>query len=79
MITPRQTNNLKTRIIKMIDRKFIRINELASQLGVTKVTIWRWRKEGRLPPATALSPRIVGWKHETIEAWLDEQTTELPY
>lgn len=63
----------------MIDRKFIRINELASHLGVTKVTIWRWRKEGRLPPATAISPRIVGWRCETIEAWLNEQTTELPY
>ncbi|MFN1513685.1 helix-turn-helix transcriptional regulator [Vibrio owensii] len=63
----------------MIDKKFIRINDLANQLDVTKVTIWRWRKEGRLPPATTISPRIVGWKCETIEAWLDEQTTELPY
>ncbi|MGU3814086.1 helix-turn-helix transcriptional regulator [Vibrio diabolicus] len=63
----------------MIDKKFIRINDLAKQLDVTKVTIWRWRKEGRLPPATAISPRVVGWKHETIEAWLDKQATELAY
>lgn len=63
----------------MIDKNFIRINDLAKQLDVTKVTIWRWRKEGRLPPATAISPKIVGWKRETIEAWLDEQATELAY
>ncbi|EGU9030729.1 TPA: helix-turn-helix domain-containing protein [Vibrio parahaemolyticus] len=63
----------------MIDKKFIRINDLAKQLDVTKVTIWRWRKEGRLPPATAISPRVVGWKRETIEAWLDKQATELAY
>ncbi len=58
----------------MIDKKFIRINDLAKQLDVTKVTIWRWRKEGRLPPATAISPRVVGWK-----PWLDKQATELAY
>ncbi|ENE5199712.1 helix-turn-helix domain-containing protein [Vibrio parahaemolyticus] len=63
----------------MIDKKFIRINDLAKQLDVTKVTIWRWRKEGRLPPATAISPIVVGWKRETIEAWLDKQATELAY
>ncbi|MDW2263142.1 MULTISPECIES: helix-turn-helix transcriptional regulator [unclassified Vibrio] len=63
----------------MIDKKFIRINDLAKQLDVTKVTIWRWRKEGRLPPAIAISPRVVGWKRETIEAWLDKQATELAY
>lgn len=63
----------------MIDKNFIRINDLAKQLDVTKVTIWRWRKEGRLPPATAISPKIVGWKRETIEEWLDEQATELAY
>lgn len=63
----------------MIDRKFIRISDLAKQLDVTKVTIWRWRKEGRLPPAIAISPRIVGWKRETIEAWLDEQAKDLAY
>ena len=63
----------------MIDKSFIRIDDLASLLGVTKVTIWRWRKEGRLPAPIAVSPRIVGWKRETIEAWLDAQATELAY
>ncbi|HCH1720806.1 TPA: helix-turn-helix domain-containing protein [Vibrio parahaemolyticus] len=63
----------------MIDRNFIRINDLATYLNISKVTVWRWRKEGRLPAACAISPRVVGWKRETIESWLEEQTTELPY
>lgn len=63
----------------MNNKKFIRINELATYLNISKVTVWRWRKEGRLPAACAISPRVVGWKRETIESWLDEQTTELPY
>lgn len=63
----------------MIDKNLIRIKELANQLGVTKVTIWRWRKEGKLPAPIAISPRIVGWKKETLDEWLNEQVTELPY
>ncbi|HCE4546787.1 helix-turn-helix transcriptional regulator [Vibrio parahaemolyticus] len=46
----------------MIDRNFIRINDLATYLNISKVTVWRWRKEGRLPAAHAISPKIVGWK-----------------
>jgi len=67
------------RTIKMIDNNFIRVSELATYLNISKVTVWRWRKEGRLPAACAISPRVVGWKRETIESWLEEQTTELPY
>lgn len=67
------------RRIKMIDRNFIRVSDLATHLNISKVTVWRWRKEGRLPPARAISTRVVGWERETIERWLEEQTTELPY
>lgn len=63
----------------MIDNKFIRINDLAKHLGVTKVTIWRWRKKGLLPPAITVSPRVVGWRYETIEKWIEQQATELTY
>ncbi len=63
----------------MTDRNLIRINELATYLNISKVTVWRWRKEGRLPPPRALGPKIVFWERETIEAWLDEQAKELPY
>ncbi|MBE4186426.1 helix-turn-helix transcriptional regulator [Vibrio parahaemolyticus] len=63
----------------MNDKKFIRINELATYLNISKVTLWRWRKEARLPAACAISPRVVGWKRETIESWLDEQANNQSY
>ncbi|HCM1364855.1 TPA: helix-turn-helix domain-containing protein [Vibrio parahaemolyticus] len=63
----------------MNDKKLIRINELATYLNISKVTLWRWRKEGRLPAACAISPRVVGWKRETIESWLDEQANNQSY
>ncbi|HFI9371079.1 MULTISPECIES: helix-turn-helix transcriptional regulator [Vibrio] len=67
------------RRIKMIDSNFIRVSELATYLSISKVTVWRWRKEGRLPAACAISPRVVGWKRETIESWLDEQANNQSY
>ncbi|WP_130711826.1 helix-turn-helix transcriptional regulator [Vibrio vulnificus] len=63
----------------MNNKKFIRINELATYLNISKVTVWRCRKEGRLPAACAISPRVVGWKRETIESWLDEQANNQSY
>ncbi|AYO08702.1 AlpA family phage regulatory protein [Vibrio parahaemolyticus] len=63
----------------MIDSNFIRVSELATYLSISKVTVWRWRKEGRLPAACAISPRVVGWKRETIESWLDEQANNQSY
>ncbi|MCX8924554.1 helix-turn-helix transcriptional regulator [Vibrio parahaemolyticus] len=63
----------------MNNKKFIRINELATYLNISKVTVWRWRKEGRLPAACAISPRVVGWKRQTIESWLDEQANNQSY
>ncbi|EPZ8232981.1 helix-turn-helix transcriptional regulator [Vibrio fluvialis] len=67
------------RRIKMIDSNFIRVSELATYLSISKVIVWRWRKEGRLPAACAISPRVVGWKRETIESWLDEQANNQSY
>ncbi|EHH1179040.1 AlpA family phage regulatory protein [Vibrio vulnificus] len=63
----------------MKNKEFVRINDLADYLGISKVTIWRWRKSGQLPKPTAISPKIVGWKRETIEAWIEESAGAIPY
>ncbi|ELA7326695.1 helix-turn-helix transcriptional regulator [Vibrio alginolyticus] len=63
----------------MKNKEFIRINDLAQYLNVSKVTIWRWRKSGQLPSITALSPKIVGWPKETIDKWLEHSTGSIPY
>ncbi|EKY4214368.1 AlpA family phage regulatory protein [Vibrio alginolyticus] len=33
-------------------------------------TIYRWINEGLLPRPLYAGNRILGWRHETIEAWL---------
>jgi prophage regulatory protein len=49
----------------------IRINELAQRLGVSKSTLWRWRKAQIVPHPLSLGPRMVGWRATEIEAWLE--------
>jgi predicted DNA-binding transcriptional regulator AlpA len=40
--------------------KFVREHRLAKLLGVHPSTVWRWRKNNTLPPASRVG-RIVGW------------------
>lgn len=49
---------------------FIGIIELSETLGVHRQTIWRWHKEGRLPPMVHLGPSKRGWWRSTLESSL---------
>lgn len=49
---------------------FVRKDELAKELGVSKTTLWRMQNRGEIPAPTILSSRVVGWRRELIESWL---------
>jgi len=53
--------------------KFIRPHQLAKMLGVSTVTLWRWRKERILPEPLSIGPRFIGWPPSVIEQWIDDQ------
>lgn len=48
--------------------KFLTQQDVAERYKVTRISIWRWCKEGRLP-----QPVIVGgvkrWRLSDLEAW----------
>lgn len=48
----------------MNDRILFRVDDLARALAISRTTIWRWTRDGRLPP-----PVYVG----TIPFWPAEQ------
>lgn len=41
---------------------------LAEYFSVTRSTIWRWARDGRLPAPTKLSPGCSRWDLRAIEA-----------
>lgn len=51
--------------------RFIRITEAAARyVGCSDRTLARMIKEGRIPQPIRLSPRVIGWREETLEQWL---------
>lgn len=50
--------------------EFIRLHDLADLFGVSKVTIWRMRKRGEIPPPIRISRYVIGWPRPTIEKLL---------
>jgi excisionase family DNA binding protein len=43
------------------DLSLITVSQLAAYLQVTRQTIWRWVKEGRLPPPQRIGARSSRW------------------
>lgn len=54
----------------------IRYGELAEELGVSKSTIWRWRRSGEMPAPMNLGPRFIAWERVVIEDWLKSKSIE---
>lgn len=52
---------------------FIRSGDLSKALNISLTTLWRWRKMGLIPDPINLGPRIVGWRIDDIQNWLNEK------
>ena len=48
--------------------------ELASRMGVSQNTIWRWARTKRMPAPAQLSPGCTRWRLDQIERWEREKT-----
>ncbi len=42
--------------------RVLRSPAAAKMLGISRTTLWRYEKEGRIPPALRLSERAKGWR-----------------
>ncbi|MDO6711171.1 helix-turn-helix domain-containing protein [Aliiglaciecola sp. 2_MG-2023] len=62
--------------MKPQDDRFINANQLGEMLGVSKVTIWRWRKGSQLPLPFRFNGQSVRWRRSEIESWLEEQRVD---
>lgn len=49
--------------------RIVRRKELAEILGVSEVTVWRWHRQGLLPPKRRIGPNSVGWLASEIDEW----------
>ena len=50
---------------------------LAAELGTSLTTLWRWTRDGFLPPPVRLG-KTVGWPRSVIDSWKVEQGWPAP-
>ena len=50
--------------------RIVRPAEAARLLGITRATLYRWEKAGRLAPRVILGPGTSGWKEEDLAAFI---------
>jgi len=44
--------------------------------GINRVTLYRWEKEGKVPPPIRVSEGVVGWRRSTLEALIKERAAK---
>ena len=49
--------------------RYVSADELAARLGVSRMTVWRWSRDGHLPAPLALGPNRIAWRESEIVAW----------
>lgn len=55
------------------DSALIRDRGVAAVLSISRNSVWRWCREGRLPRPVKIGARTTGWKVGAIRAFLAAQ------
>lgn len=65
--------HLLTEASPMNNLKVIRTKDLLKQLNISRITVWRWCKEGKFPAPLKVNGRAFGFRVQDVEAWMDAQ------
>ena len=49
--------------------EFLKDTELANRYGVSRPTIWRWLKEGKIPNPIKIGVGVTRWKVKDLQVW----------
>lgn len=53
--------------------RLISITELSKLLDKSRVSIWRYERDGVLPRSQKINGRTLGWRESVILEWLETQ------
>ncbi len=64
----------------MTDRKpaaatgrYLRQREILQLVGVSRPTLWDWRRKGLFPQPRRLGPNTIGWLASEVQEWLESR------
>lgn len=53
-----------------VKNHLLTIKQIQEQIQASRVSIWRWEKEGKFPKHIKLG-RSIRWRESDIQAWID--------
>lgn len=53
--------------------RIVSISELSQLLSKSRISLWRWQRDGILPKPIKVQGRTIGWRESTILEWLEAQ------
>lgn len=59
----------------LVTLRILRPADVCAALGISRSTLWKWRKEGRLPAPKLLGPNSIGWEERLLQAHLRDLPT----
>ena len=58
-----------------MEQALLREPDVRAMLGVSRATLWRWRKDGGFPSPRKIGPNSIAWRREDVAAWLESCPT----
>ncbi len=58
---------------------YLSVDQVAQRFGVSKDSIWRWKRKGDFPAPVKLGGTTTRWRLADIEAWESRLTCGLVY
>ena len=55
---------------QITSNRLLTLNQVQPQVQLSRVTIWRWEKEGKFPKHIKLG-RSIRWRESDIQAWIN--------
>lgn len=53
--------------------RIISITELSQLLSKSRISLWRYERDGVLPKSIKIQGRTLGWRESAILEWLENQ------
>jgi prophage regulatory protein len=53
--------------------RILREPEVYRRTGISRVTRWRWERDGMFPRRVRLGRNIVGWREHEIQEWIESR------
>jgi predicted DNA-binding transcriptional regulator AlpA len=55
---------------------FLRVNDVADKLQVSRATIWAWSKAGKFPKPVKLGAGVTRWSEQDVDDWIEMQANK---